>query len=207
MLARTLLALLVSTCLLAEAKPMAAPTLEQALRAPLIVVAEFNRHDDEAKPSYFGGVPTWWYVDEVWKAPKEGGPRCGAKREVVSVSWAFSDGSACIEPKDWTFDEERLAKSGQRYLLFLTPAGKGYRTYRGSYGRWPLAKLTKPERAQLQALLGKPLAGCPKCETKTPPERTLRGHPQGMTWSARCRACSHQWRDLEFGFEKKKATK
>lgn len=205
MLARSLLALLVLTCLLAEAKPMPAPTLEQALRAPLLVVAEFNRHDDEAEPTYFGGVPTYWYVDEVWKAPKEGGPRCGAKREVVSVNWAFSDGSACIAPKDWTFSPKRLAKSGERYLLFLTPAGKGYRSFRGPYGRWPLAKVSKADRARLQTLLTKPLSGCPKCDTKQAPQRTLHGHAHGITWHARCPACSHRWRDLEFGFEKKSA--
>ena len=201
MRARPLVALFALTCLLAEAKPLPPPTLERALRAPLIVVAEFSRRDERVEPTYLGGVPTYWYVDEVYQAPKGGAPRCGAKREVVSVTWAFNDGSPCVAPKDWTFSPALLPKSGERYLLFLTPTDAGHRTYRGRCGRWPLAKVTERERERLRALIGAPLPACPRCDTKRPPRRPLRALPRGVTWEARCPACSHAWRDLKFAFE------
>lgn len=54
----------------------------------------------------------------------------------VRILYAFHDRSACIEPEDWTFDENSMPAKGSRWILFLeTEMGGAWQTYRGDYGR------------------------------------------------------------------------
>lgn len=181
----------------AEGKPMQAPTLEGAARSPLIVLARYEGCDPKGA-TYFGGVKASYSLVEVWKGKKLEGAKAGTR---LDVNYAFSDGSACLEPKGWTFSPKLMPKPGATFLLFLTPAGEGYRTFRGGYGRWPAAALRKAELATLRALLTKPLSPCTRCQGRHP--RWLRPRAKGMTWETRCSPNARPWRELTFAFEKK----
>lgn len=189
---------LVSLALLAapaSAKPMPTPTLEGALRSPLIVLARYERCDPTGA-TYFGGVGATYTPLEVWKGklPKE--------TKSLSVAYAFTDGSACIAPKKWTFSPKLMPKAGATFVLFLTPAGETHRTFRGGYGRWPADALKKAERKTLRQLLSSPPAPCARCKGKHP--RQLRYHRKGMTWETRCSPNQKPWRELTFAFETEK---
>jgi hypothetical protein len=183
----------------ASAKPMAAPTLEGALRSPLIMLARYESCEPKGA-TYFGGVSATYTPLEVWKGKLPKGTK-----DRLAVGYAFTDGSACIAPKDWKFSSKLMPKQGATFVLFLTPAGKAYRTFRGGYGRWPADALEKSERQTLRELLSSPPAPCGRCKGKHP--RQLRYHRKGMTWQTRCSPDQKPWRELTFAFEKEPAKK
>lgn len=179
----------------AAAKPMGPATLERALASPLILLASYESCDPEGA-SYFGGVATKYKVIKVWKGKIPKGPKS------LQISYAFTDGSACIAPKPWVFSKKMLPKPGATFVLFLTPAQPGiYRTYRGTYGRWPADHLKKDESKSLRTILNTPPAACSKCSKKH--ARPLRLLPKGMIWENRC-ANGESWRELTFAFEREK---
>ncbi len=183
----------------ASAKPMQAPTLEQALRSPLIVLARYEGCDPEGA-TYFGAVKASYTLLEVWKGKLPKGTKD------LNVAYTFTDGSACIAPKGWKFSPTFMPKKGASFVLFLTPYAKdNYRTFRGSYGRWQADALQKAERQTLRKVLIAPLGPCSKCNKKHP--RKLRGHEKGMTWESRCSPDQKPWRELTFAFEREPAKK
>lgn len=113
----------------ASAKPMLAPTLEEALRSPSIVVAEYVGVLPEQQITYFSGARVEYKLLEVLKGP--------SLASTFSVRYQFTDGSACLEPKNWSFEKELMPARGNRWILFLQGEEEsGARTtYRGSFGR------------------------------------------------------------------------
>ncbi len=183
----------------ADAKPMAPPTLEQALRSPLIVVARYEGCDP-AGATYFGAIKASYTLVEVWKG------KLPQETKELSVGYTFTDGSACIEPKGWKFSPTFMPKKGASFVLFLIPSAEGsYRTFRGHYGRWQADALQKSERETLRQVLTAPPAPCSKCNKKHP--RQLRGQQKGMTWETRCKPDQKPWRELTFAFEREPAKK
>jgi len=182
----------------AGAKPMAAPTLESALRSPLIVLARYEGCDPQGA-TYFGCLSANYTLLEAWKGELPKGTKD------LRVAYAFTDGSACIAPKDWAFSPKLMPKQGATFVLFLTPSEGAYRTFRGTYGRWAADALKKSEKKTLRELLSSPPAACTRCKGKHP--RQLRHHAKGMTWETRCAPDQKPWRELTFAFEQEKAEK
>jgi len=188
----------------AGAKPMPTPTLEQALRSPLIVLARYER-SDPADATYFGEIPATYAVQEIWKGklPK------GTKE--ITLGYRFHDSSACIAPPDWKFSKGMVPKVGATFVLFLSPYTSpvkpsiSFQTYRGPFGRWAADALKKSEREGLQKLLTAPLAPCSRCSKKH--TRLLRQLPKGMVWESRCAPNQKAWREMTFAFEREKPAK
>lgn len=115
-----------------DAKPMPAPTPQEAARSPLIVVCEYIDYDKDGPVTYFGGVIARYKVTSALKGQAAG--------DTVKIRYTFHDGTPCMETPGWTFDEKTMPKPGSRWILFLSPGAKAddpCTTYRGNYGRWP----------------------------------------------------------------------
>ena len=119
----------------AQAKPMPAPKLEEAVEKSTIVVAKYQSCDQSKPIDYFSGVETRFklvrYITRNKKLKKM--PRVG---DTIKVNFQFDDGSACVAPRPWAFDEKKMlpAKNSQS-ILFLSDQVNGvFQTYRGSYG-------------------------------------------------------------------------
>ena len=93
----------------------------------------------------------------TWQAD----PAPSSAGETVELSYAFTDGSACIEPNEggtptFTFSETMMPAAGSRRILFLLPQDPGEKTasprttYRGDYGRW---EATPENLAKVRAAL------------------------------------------------------
>ena len=108
---------------------MLQPTLEEALRSPLIIVAEYIGPLPEQKMTYFSGARVQYKVVEVLKGTPPVSP--------LSVRYLFNDGSACLEPEGWTFEKERMPSRRSHWILFLTGTDESgeHQTYRGNFGR------------------------------------------------------------------------
>lgn len=135
---KALLLLLLST--LAFAKPSLSPTLEEGVaESSLIVVGRYKSHRQQ-HIDYLGGATATYQIVEVLKgkAPSTG---------LVALTYAFHDGSACVEPEGWTFSEKLMPQVGSTWILLLQPPG----TYRGSFGRIPASQ---ENLARVNALLG-----------------------------------------------------
>lgn len=125
-----LLAILIFSSSNIYSKPMMAPTDREGFdKSAHIVVAEYQGYSKGAeKVTYFDGVLADYKVVEVLKG--------GEMSPSVRILYAFHDRSACIEPEDWTFDENSMPAKGSRWILFLeTEMGGAWQTYRGDYGR------------------------------------------------------------------------
>ncbi len=112
------------------AKPMLAPTKDQALNVPFIAIVEYMGYKSEGKVGYFNGPIAQYRIIRLLK---------GANLpEVLDVRYDFSDGSACLEESGWKFSEDLMPKKGSRWILFLDQDTqmKYWTTYRGSFGRW-----------------------------------------------------------------------
>jgi hypothetical protein len=132
------------------AKPMMSPSLEEAVASPLIVEAEFVRIVGGGT-QYFEPPIVQYRVKKVWRNVTGNNISPGAR---LSLSYAFHDGSACLEPTDWKYSPAMLPKLGNVQILFLRPDPNnkkaGYATYRGDFGRWDAT----PEKiSRLETLL------------------------------------------------------
>jgi len=120
------LTLLLTTAVLA--KPMIAPTMQEAMRSPLIVVARYCDYRTDAEGvSYFRGPQAHYRVEQVLKGK--------APAQDLWVRYDFHDGSACLEPKEFRFSPNLMPAKNSRWLLFLKTDGKDWTTYRGDWGR------------------------------------------------------------------------
>lgn len=134
------------------AKPMPTPRLEQAVKQSTIVIAEYKGIDKSSKIDYFSGVKTRYklirYITSNKKFKKM--PQSG---QSMKVNFQFDDGTACIAPKPWKFNEkEMMPPKNSKWLLFLSGKNKGiFQTYRGSWGR----KAFTPEAAANMAVLNR----------------------------------------------------
>lgn len=118
----------------AYSKPMLAPTLEEAIeRSEYIVVAEYSEYSKRwDKIGYFYGPLAMYKVIEILKGNN-------ALPQIIPIQYDFQDGSPCIEPENWTFDEKLMPQKESRWILFLTSKDNEqeiWETYRGDYGRW-----------------------------------------------------------------------
>ena len=153
-----LAALLASTVLLVaapvSAKPMMAPTPEEAANSPFIVTAKFSGYQlpkqDDEEALYMGGLKATYEITKVLKSKTtpHGLP------STIEVTYAFHDGSACLVDQSWHFDEKKMPTKGTSWILFLsTPEpNQPFRTYRGDYGRWPA---TNAQLKRVETLLHK----------------------------------------------------
>lgn len=120
------------------AEPMMAPKLEEAAKSSTIVVAQYSSFKPFQEPvTYFDGVMGHYTVQKVMKGPQIRDPH-------INVAYAFHDGSACLEEKDWKFSEKVMPKVGSSWILFLeepnwksSNTDNAYTTYRGDFGRMP----------------------------------------------------------------------
>lgn len=113
---------------LALAKPMQAPTLEEACKSKLILIASYKGHDISLFPDYFDGVNANYQVLKVVKGVY--------RQKTIKINYAFQDGSACVAPKDWHLDNKLMPKENSKWILFINSTSSGvYRTYRGNFGR------------------------------------------------------------------------
>ncbi len=128
------------------AKPMPAPTIDQALRSEWIVVGRFISYKKKStvKVDYFDGVIATYEVIQILKNR--------TLRKQIKIHYEFQDGSACIASEGWKFEKDTMPKVGSTWILFLNRQDNGelFTTYRGDYGRW---KATKEEITTLQKRL------------------------------------------------------
>lgn len=119
----------------AFAKPMTAPTVEDAAKSQIIFVAQYDGYKPFLEPvRYLDGVMAHFTLMRVLKGPQLRDPH-------INVAWAFHDGSACLPEKDWKFSQAKMPTKGSAWILFLEePKFKSsntnaYSTYRGDFGR------------------------------------------------------------------------
>ena len=128
---------------LASAKPMPAPSLEQGvLQSESIVVAKFHSAAFWGG-DYLGGVPSIYKVTKVLK----GNTPLGS----LKMNHAFHDGSACLPAKGVILSEQLPSKDSS-WILILGETEGVARTYRGDFGRMPD---TPANRAKITKLLKK----------------------------------------------------
>lgn len=134
----TSLAVLSAVAQSAFAEPMDSPTMEEAAKSPVVLVAQYSGYKPFREPvTYFDGVMGHYLVEKVIKGPELRQPN-------INVAYAFHDGSACLAEKDWKFSDAKMPKIGSSWILFLkSPNWKSsntdnaYSTYRGDFGRMP----------------------------------------------------------------------
>ena len=117
----------------AYSKPMFAPTIDEALKSSsYIVVAEYAGYSKHwNKIDYFYGPIATYKVIEILKG--------STLPESIQIQYDFTDGSACIVPQNWNFNEKYMPKKRSRWILFLQSKSDKeniWKTYRGDYGRW-----------------------------------------------------------------------
>lgn len=146
----------------ATAEPQLPAKLQDGVASPLIVVGAYKSYTAPQKntPSsttYFDGVWTEYKVVQLLKNRTR--TKVG---DVIKVNYQFDDGSACIAPEDFAFNESMLPKPGSQWILLLEPAGSGdtrYKTYRGDFGRLSLnpenLKKTRDAMQQAEAVRAK----------------------------------------------------
>lgn len=122
------------------ASPMLAPTLSEAVKSPIIVIASYQNCDlpKNGRVSFFGGVSAKYSVIRSLKGAYAPG-------KTISVNYVFQDNSGCIDLGDRHFSTEFMPKQGSRWILFLeyqhSGADRNYErsntfdTYRGNFGR------------------------------------------------------------------------
>ncbi len=109
----------------AQAKPMAAPKLEEGVKnSSQIVVAQYLGYRT-GPVDYFQGATANYQVKLFLKGPKTPG--------LLAIRYSFQDESGCVEPKGWKFSPNLMPKPGSSWILLLQPPG----TYRGDFGRIP----------------------------------------------------------------------
>ncbi len=112
------------------AKPMLAPTKDQALNVPFIAIAEYIGYKSEGKVGYFNGPIARYRIIRLLKGDN--------LPEVLDLRYDFTDGSACLAEAGWKFTEDLMPKKSSRWILFLEKDAqmKYWTTYRGTFGRW-----------------------------------------------------------------------
>ncbi len=133
-------------------KPMPSPTLEEAVKSPVVLVAQYVDYKPFLEPvTYMDGVMGHYLVKTVLKGSSPKDPH-------INVPYAFHDGSACLPDKDWKFTEDVMPKKGSGWILFLTPPNwkssntdNAFTTYRGDFGR---LAATTDNIAKVKKLLG-----------------------------------------------------
>lgn len=116
-------------CSFGYAKPMPAPTKEEAYKSQVIVIAEYLGYKSHGKIDYFRGPIAQYKTIRVLK---------GDAPASLNVRHDFSDGSACIAEVGWKFTDNLMPKKGSKWILFLKNDNfaKEWTTYRGDFGRW-----------------------------------------------------------------------
>ena len=111
------------------AKPLPAPTEEEAYRSEFIVIAEYLGYRAQGEIGYFRPPLARYRVIRVLKGTGLPG--------ILRVHHAFQDGSADLAPAGWRFSEGMMPEQGSRWILFLERSeGPGiFTTYRGDFGR------------------------------------------------------------------------
>lgn len=117
-------------CLSAFAKPMPAPTKDEALRSPVIAVVEYLSYRSIGEIDYFKGPVAEYKVIRILKGADVPG--------ILNVRYDFDDGSACLPETGWEFGEDMMPEKGSKWILFLDKdaVADNWATYRGSFGRW-----------------------------------------------------------------------
>ena len=117
-------------------KLMRAPTFEEAVEwSKYIAIAEYSQYSiGGRKITYFDGPRATYKVIEILKGE--------TLPETIEIQYKFTDGSACLRPKDWLFNDKIMPQKGSRWILFLLSEDhkeeNAWITYRGDYGRWTL---------------------------------------------------------------------
>lgn len=122
-------------------KPMRGPTMAEAVRAPLIVIAKYRDYKSDREIEYFSPPVARYNVARMLRG--------ALPLHTVSVSYQFHDGSACLPLEGWHFSKSTMPPEGSEWILFLDKFKAGvYYTYRGDYGRMPATpeNLGKVER-------------------------------------------------------------
>ncbi|MCE5286723.1 MAG: hypothetical protein LLG02_12865 [Pelosinus sp.] len=122
----------ICSSMVALAKPMNSPSIEEAIKSDLIVIAEYKGYKpQQEKIEYFVPPIAKYSFIKMLKGNN-------VDKE-INLIYEFQDGSACIEKESWKFSEELMPVVGSKWILFLKcKDGEYYSTYRGDYGRWRL---------------------------------------------------------------------
>lgn len=122
-------------CAAAFAKPMMAPTLEEAIaHCDAVVLCEYSSFEERQDISYFNPPAAAYKVKEFLLPMKD-----AALTAEVKVTYSFHDGSACLEEAGFKFDASKMPKAGSEWILLLQKksASGAFETYRGDFGRLP----------------------------------------------------------------------
>jgi len=107
------------------------PTLEEAiLTSEHIVIAKYIGYNKLKFITYFNGPVAKYKVIKNLKG--------NLSFEAISIRYMFNDGSACLAPKNWRFNDGMMPKPASTWVLFLKrdTQHKGlWMTYRGDFGR------------------------------------------------------------------------
>ena len=125
-LVRLLLSLLLLTTTTTLAKPMPSPSLETAVRQSVAIVEVEYLGYDNGKVSYFSGPLANYRLVRTLK---------GKSPKQIKVRYDFTDGSACLAPKPWSFSPKMMPRTGSRWILLLQTQDSPSTTYRGTFGR------------------------------------------------------------------------
>ena len=138
---RTLLLMFTLLSAVALAKPMPAASVDQGVaESALIVVAEYAGYRGQTADYFKGPVAQYKILETIkGKSPKR-----------LSVTYDFTDGSACIMPKAWKFGPDKMPKVGSKWILLVSKADEPATTYRGSSGR---IRFSESELARVRSLL------------------------------------------------------
>jgi len=118
----------------AEAEPIAAPSFD-ALCAETknVIVAEYQSYEPSSptQPISYFDPP----VAVFKRLQTVAGDETASE---VRVRFDFHDGSPCMAPSEWKFEQGQMPQRGARFILFLTEKNdKGtYSSYRGDFGRF-----------------------------------------------------------------------
>jgi hypothetical protein len=118
------------------AEPMMAPTMKEAVKSSVILVAKYDGYKPFLEPvTYFDGVMAHFTVTKVLKGSDLREPH-------INVAFAFHDGSACEPERNWKFSEAKMPAKDSSWILFLeqpkfksSNSVNAFTTYRGDFGR------------------------------------------------------------------------
>lgn len=136
----------------AQCKGLPPPTVEQLMEADWVVSATYIGHEDPFKYKwalvpgelYVRGIDCLFKVDSVLKPSTDKEINALPLQKPIHVQYCEHDYSIISPDKNYKFDESKLPKKGERFILFLNSYElqtdqfglRHFTTRRGYYGRW-----------------------------------------------------------------------
>ena len=114
---------------------MLAPTKDDAYNSPHIVLAEYLDYlPNKEGTAYFAPPIARYKIIRILKGEQV--------PQTLKLRYDFSDGTACIAPKKWEFNDKFMPEPKSKWLLFLQGKNKSqiFSSYRGPFGRMKASK-------------------------------------------------------------------